>query len=214
MKTNLAAWVSTLCLVTGIAEASESGTYLDFSIGKSDIKNLSKASLDSDVTTFGTLNSSSLKDKDAYGAVAIGYRFTQYLAAEVGWTYLGAQTYTANFSSGANQYEYKSRLVLEGVTAATVGILPIGKRFELRGRGGLFFSNAVLNRDITGPLQAVNESFNETSTELFVSVGAAYKFTPKFSIFLSAHHFNKVGADDIIAESNVDGASLGVTFRQ
>lgn len=189
--------------------------FFDVSAGQSSVKNLEKSDLDSDVSAVGTLNSSKIDDMGVYWAATVGYRFMPYLAADFGWTSLGSQTYKANFiTSSGVENRYKVALESRGLTTGITGILPLGKRIELRGRAGLFFANTAINRENKNSFQTTVDYTEEDSIEFFASIAAAYKFTPTFSAYLSVHHFNKVGAGDITGESDVTGASLGVTFRQ
>ncbi len=213
MKASLATWASVLCLVTGTATAANTGMFFDVSAGQSIVEDTHKDTLDGVVASVGTLNSSTVDDIGAYWAAAIGYKFLPYLAADIGWTHIGSLDYKANFTFNGQENRYKVTVKSGGPTVGVTGILPIGKRIELRARGGVIFSNASVSEYVSNAsLSSVNSS-DDRSTEFFVNIAAAFKFTPTFSVYVSAHRFNKVGTD-VTGESNINGASLGVTFSQ
>jgi hypothetical protein len=157
---------------------------------------------------------SSLDDEGSPWSLSGGYRFSRYLAVEVGYLDLGTAKYDATGAVslpviGIVDTTLGIDISAKGPTVAAVAYAPIGEKFDVHGRLGMFFADSSF--DIGVALDAVTDSeeISENSEDLFASIGAAFHFTPNFAASLDFTLFQDVG-DEI--ETDVDSLTLGVQY--
>ncbi len=124
---------------------------------------------------FGGSDDKGLGEDDTGFKVLGGYRASKYLALEGALVFLGEFGPANAFSKGGLSLEF-------------VGILPIGQRFELFGKLGIF------SWEITHsvPLFAVDDG-----TDATYGVGFQTHFKRKWSGRLEWQRFTDVGTDDV-----------------
>lgn len=159
-------------------------------------------------------STSSLDDKSSIWTVDAGYRPWPYFAADVGFADLGTAKYRANVLTGGSNNLYKYSITSGGPTLAVMGIVPIGHRFEVYGRGGLLFARTSLKEHAENTIDVWNGSATFKSRDLFAGIGAAFNFTDTVAVNVRAYRFFDVGDKYRTGESDVDAFSVGVTFRQ
>jgi hypothetical protein len=162
---------------------------------------------------------SSLDDSDIGFGLQIGYRFNRYLAAEVGYVDLGEALYEAimTVDDGVEIFpvEASFRIKSNGPTAAVLGMLPLGERFDAHARAGVYFADTQLRgrlRDIEFDQNVVHEQAKAGETEFFFGVGGAWNINDTYSLRVEYQRFLDVGDDDS-GEGDVDLIGLSVLFR-
>lgn len=159
---------------------------------------------------------SSFDDEGSPWSLSGGYRFSRYLAVEVGYLDLGTARYDATgtvllpvlggvLADAAVGIDISS----QGPTVAAAVYAPIAEKFDVHGRLGMFFADSSF--DFTVGLDDVSESdeISQSSEDFFASVGAAFHFTPNFAASLDFTLFKDVG-DEL--EADVDSLTLGLQY--
>lgn len=203
-----------LCLGSVPAMAADAGLYFDVDAGQSTIHDISKSDFDAVVSSAATIQRSSLDDQGSSWSVAVGYRVSRFFAADLSYMELGAAKYRANITAGGTPLLYKASFSASGPAVAAMGILPLGRRFELRGRAGVIFAKTTLKQYATDFSSSISDGFDANSRNLFGGLSAAFNVTDTFAIHAGAQRFNKVGNEDELGESDVDVFSVGVTISQ
>jgi OmpA-OmpF porin, OOP family len=162
---------------------------------------------------------SSLDDSDIGWGVQVGYRFNSYLATEVGYVDLGEALYEATLTvdDGSETFpvEVSSRLVSAGPTAAVMGILPVGERFDVHAKAGAYLADTRLRarvRDVEFAENIVHQETDAGELETFFGVGGAWNLSNNYSLRFEYQRFFDVGDDDH-GEGDIDLFALSVLFR-
>jgi OmpA-OmpF porin, OOP family len=133
----------TLTLASGLASANPPvfGPYLEAGGSKTHF-DLEKAGLDywSEVPA----EASSLDRGDTGYALAVGFRFSRFLALEAGYLDLGRTTYLVQDNGAAARLELGSK----GPALSLIGSWPINRVFSVEGRAGMYFSDVDLGTTI------------------------------------------------------------------
>jgi OOP family OmpA-OmpF porin len=176
----------------------------------------------------GSTGESSLDDSVSTWGVQVGYRWGKYFASEVGYANLGQASYrlpaTVNFTVsdadgfgfGTFDVERDSKFSSSGPTLSAIGILPLGERFDLQARGGIYLADTRLTnriRDIEFAENVGHRRVDASETELLGGVAANWNVTERLSLRLEYQRFFNVGDDSKTGESDVDVFNLGVLFR-
>ncbi|HKU14453.1 MAG TPA: outer membrane beta-barrel protein [Steroidobacteraceae bacterium] len=161
---------------------------------------------------------SSLDDSDLGWQLQIGYRFNRYVAAEVGYVDLGEAKYeaiiTADDGVATFPVEASVRFMSSGPTAAVVGMLPLGERFDVHAKAGILFADTRLRsrvRDVDFADNVLHSEVHAGEKEMFLGIGGAWNIGENYSVRLEYQRFLDVGEDD--SESDVDMVGLSLLFR-
>jgi OmpA-OmpF porin, OOP family len=185
----------------------------------------------------GTVTGSELDDSMTAWGAQVGFRFNKWVAAEVGYVDLGELLYTMNGTIGGNyvyvceceeptvvnrtldgNFERSVQVTSAGITAAALGMFPIGPRFDLHVRGGIYYADTR----VTNRLRYIdsNETFNllhgrvdASETELFAGLGAAWNINESFALRVEYQKFFDVGDDQKNGESDIDVLNLALLFK-
>jgi hypothetical protein len=162
---------------------------------------------------------SSLDDSDLGWGLQVGYRFNRYVAAEVGYVDLGKGLYEAILSvdDGVETFpvEVSSRFVSSGPTAAVLGMLPIGERFDVHAKAGVYFADTRFRarvRDVEFDENILHEEVHAGEQEVFLGLGGAWNISDNYSLRFEYQRFLDIGDDDT-AETDIDLISLSLLFR-
>jgi OmpA-OmpF porin, OOP family len=163
--------------------------------------------------------SSSLDDSDTAWSLFGGYRVSRFFALEAGYQDLGAATYRSSGTIGIfgvpGTFPASANVDFEssGFTAAGVGTIPMGEKFDVHGRLGVLFADteATLSVGVAG--ESGSESFSASSQGMFYGVGAALHLGKNWSISLDYLMFKDVGDEEETGEADVDSVTLGVSYR-
>ena len=172
------------------ASHASAQAYLGGSIGQSDI--------DDQITT-GLITGGSVDGKDSAFKIFGGYMFNRHFGLEATYVDLGEVRYSGNFFglpvSGG-------RLAVTGLNISALGALPIGERFSVFGKIGLFMWEAEAS-DTTG---GVPFSARQDGTDPSFGIGLGYQFTRNLGVRAEWEMFT---TDD--AESSL--VTVGLLWR-
>lgn len=101
----------------------------------------------------------------------IGYQFTPFVSAELGYTSFGT-TFDTHDNLGSASQEAGA------ITASVVGTIPIGEKFGLFGRVGA----ARYDLDNSGTVQGVPVQDGDNSTKPYFGAGAKFHVTDNFAL--------------------------------
>lgn len=115
-----------------------------------------------------------------------GYQFTPIFGVEGGWVDVGETTVQGNVP-GVGTLDGKGKG--DGfVLAGTVG-WPASDQFRLYGKLGAYFYNAEFKSTLNG---VVNESTDESGTELMYGLGGQFNFTERLGARLEWERYNDI----------------------
>ena len=161
----------------------------------------------------------SLDDSDIGWALYVGYRFNNYLAAEIGYVDLGEALYNADISVtvvGATfPVEASVRFASAGPSAAVMGMFPVNERFDVHAKAGLYFADTRVRtriRDMAFDENLFHEEIDSGEQEVFFGVGGAWNINDSFSLRVEYQRYFDVG-DEETGETDIDLITLGVLFR-
>lgn len=134
-------------------------------------------------------------DEDNAWKVFGGMEVTKNVAVEVGYVNLGESSATSikSETSGASMH--------------VVGILPIGERFSIFGKGGF----AILHTEV----DSTNDAFdvNDTDLEWGLGLGASFNIADSVAVRAEWERYFNVGDETETGESDIDLLSLGVVIK-
>jgi OmpA-OmpF porin, OOP family len=162
---------------------------------------------------------SKLDDSDFGWGVQVGYRFNRYIAVEVGYINLGEVSYRADFDLtvvGATlPLEASVRLKSAGATAAAVGMIPVGERFDVHAKVGIYVADTKVRtrvRDLAFDENLLHAELDAGEEEIFAGIGATWNISDSYSLRFEYKRFLDVG-DDESGEQDVDLLAVGMLFR-
>jgi OmpA-OmpF porin, OOP family len=164
---------------------------------------------------------SSVDDSDVAWGLQVGYRFNDYVAAEVGYVNLGEVEYEAivTASDGVTPpfpVETSLRFNTTGPTASVLGMFAINDRFDIHGRAGILFADTRLRqriRTVGADTNFSHAEFDGSTQDLFAGVGAAWNINDSFSLRFEYMRFFDAGDDETSGEFDIDFITLGILFR-
>lgn len=209
-KKPLIALVLLIACLGASSNEAQAASYFALSAGMSSL-DVSKSDFDSVLQ--GLPASSSLDDSDFAWSAQIGYRWGNYIAAELGYFDLGEANYRADVS-GIDEH-YTLRLTSSGPTLSVLGMLPVGDHIDLHARAGLIYSDTRFVERLETAAGEVVDSFGDKAhaKDLFVGIGAAWNIGMSFGLRLEYQRFFDVGDDDVTGETDIDVITFGVLFR-
>lgn len=207
--------------------AADAGWYIGISAGQSTAHDIDQDELDDIVILAFSVagapvlsGSSTLDDSDTSFALNAGYRFNPYIAVEGGYINLGSADYVSQgfvnppgpvASAAAN---YSVSFESSGFTLGGIANVPIGKKFDLHTRIGLFFAKVEIDqRAAVAGAGSATDKFSENSQEFFYGIGAGLKLGEHWHLGLDWIRYNDVGDEDTTGESNIDNLSVSATFH-
>jgi OmpA-OmpF porin, OOP family len=217
-----------MCAQLASAQGTDTGWYVGIGAGSSGFsdnipKQIAGAYANNDLYTLTRARTTD--DSDTAAQVFVGYKFMPWLAVEVGYQHLGeARTHYDLHAINSPQSTSPS---LDGVyrahdvNAALVASIPVGDRFELLARGGVAdvsLSYRESGIDVHGQPYAFHGP-NDDSTHLQAGIGAAWHFSPTFSLRLDFDRNFNVGtkfalnADTNGRFDNIDAYTLNLVWK-
>jgi OOP family OmpA-OmpF porin len=209
-RLRIAVLVAGLGLLPGATTLAE-GFYFGAAGGISKVDLGSKSELDT--IFFGGPVASSLDDTGNSFGVQIGYRWNSYLAVELGYVDFGKAVYKADIPGFDTQFTARFRS--SGPTLSALGTLPVGERFDLYGRGGVFYADTRYRERLDDMLsdEFISGEVSGNSFDLLVGVGAAWNINATHSLRIEYQRFLDVGDEDETGEADVDLVTFGIVFR-
>ena len=177
------------------AEA-QAAAYVGGSIGQSSVD----IECDLDITC-------SADEKDTGWKFYGGYQFTPNFAVEFGYVDLGETG-----ASGNDSVLGTTSVTIEasGFSAAALGAIPLGDRFALFGKVGLFRwdVDARASSSVFG-----SGSLSESGIDFLFGAGAAMSLGRSLSLRVEWERFSDVGDNATTGEADVDFLSAGIVLR-
>lgn len=227
LKGHLTAVIAGIAALTAMpASAAELGFYVGFLYGDSekeyDRENFSLLALDvyEGILGFSAEQRafSTASDGEAYGFLA-GYRLSQHLAFEGGYTYIGKQSYRESASGfffpteGEPQPENWSLSLssrTSGFELSALGILPISYSWELYARAGVLIASNTLSVYASNGNLLFADQFNESSSDWLAGVGISWSLAEVYAIRAEFKRIFDAG-EAVFGEADLDLVSIGVT---
>jgi OOP family OmpA-OmpF porin len=182
------------CLLSAHALAQP---YVGFAAGQSDV--------DEGMVIPGLLDPGGRVDgKDGAFKLFGGYQFNPNFALEAALVDLGDVSYSGNFTDATNTVlpVTGGRIQNSGLNLSAVGVLPLGQRFVLFGKAGMFLWYSEAS-DITGGVAFFSE---EDGADLSLGLGASVALGQRVSLRAEWERFDMSNVD-------VDLVTVGVAFR-
>lgn len=188
ISTVLAAVALVAAAVPTAASAQDAGWFAGLSIGR----------LRTDGGCTGTAPPGiTCNDEDTTWKIFGGYGFNPYFGIELGLVDLGERPASVT-GLGAATAHFR---VLETLL---VGTLPIGERFSVYGKAGIFQWDA----DYSFPPGAAGAA-DSNGKDFTYGLGVKYRFTRNAALRLELQRYNKVGDPSITGRFDVDVLGLG-----
>ncbi len=198
------ALVTTLLSVTAgaYAQNADGGWYFGIGAGASNYsdnipKQIANTYAGNNLYTF--TDARTTDDSDTAAQVFVGYKFTPWIALELGYQDLGeAKTHydlAAINSPQSKPPSVTGRYRANDVNAAVVGTLPINEQFELLARAGVSDVRLKYDErgiDVQGQAFSRNYGSDDGAHPLF-GVGALWRFSPQLSVRLDLDRNFNVG---------------------
>lgn len=196
------------------ARAQSQGAYLGLGAGSSSAK------FNSDDFSLGLPQVAESADTKSTGwKVFAGFRFNEYVAAEVGYVDLGKFKYNYNGGgAGMAGLDY----TVSGFTLSGIGAFPVSEDFSLFGRVGVFGSSTKLTLGSASGLVGTNlanagitvgSSDTADKTTLYFGVGAQYDFTRHLAARVEYENYGEVGDSNDTGRATVSLISASLLFR-
>jgi OOP family OmpA-OmpF porin len=185
--------LATLAAASGFFSAQTMAQpYIGFSAGQADV--------DESMAIPGLIDPGGRVDgKDGAFKLFGGYQFNPNFALEAAFVDLGDVSYSGSFAGAPVT---GGRIQNSGVNLSAVGVVPLGQRFVLFGKVGMFlwYSEAT---DVTGGFGFRSE---EDGADLSVGLGASVAIGQKVSLRAEWERFDMSNVD-------VDLVTLGFAYR-
>lgn len=184
---------------------------------------------------------STLDDSLTPWGVALGYRFNKWVAAELGYVDLGEYLYTLSGAISGDYafvcdrcgpdntpalvttplnggFERGTQLTSAGITASVLGMLPVGQRFDLHVRGGVYYADTrVTNRlryvDQSDVFNLLHGRQDASQVEMFAGIGGAWNINEGFAVRVEYQKYFDVGDDEKAGETDVDVINVSILFK-
>jgi OmpA-OmpF porin, OOP family len=179
-----------ISLVSTAAMAQDTGWYVGGALGQSKAKDFC-AGVPAGITCDDT--DISLKGMG-------GYQFTRNVAVEFGMTAAGLAE-----ARGPGGTDTIHAAIAE---ATAVGILPLGDKFSVFGKVGIYTS--FVEREVDTVL--VRSTENTTNSDLTYGAGVGLAITPKLVLRAEWQRYQDVDAG-FVGKSDVDIISIGMVYR-
>lgn len=203
--------------VTGLVAAGSAlaadnvvGPYVGLNIGASQ-SSLKAGGIDGALGNQGlSVSSGSSDHSDTAWSANFGYRFSPYLAAEVGYVDFGKFNYHSSVSAPAND-SVSGDFKAHGITAAAVGILPLRDRLSAYGKLGLIAAHSELTGSSSAGAVAVSNNSHD-STGLLTGAGLRYDFTPNIAGTVEWNRYGNVGSPST-AYGSINTYTVGMNYK-
>jgi len=180
-----------ISMVSTAAMAQDTGWYVGGAFGQSKAKDFCAGVSGAGITC---------DDTDVTLKGMGGYQFTRNLAVEFGLTAAG----------GVEARGPAGTVTIEAAIAeaTAVGILPLGDRFTVFGKLGIYTS--AVETDFNTIL--IRNTERTTNSDLTYGAGVGFAITPKLQLRAEWQRYQDVDAG-IVGKSDVEVISLGMVYR-
>lgn len=198
-------------LVLTAAIPAQAQLYAGASVGRSDISldrnRISDPFLD---LGFHSASTTSSDTDTAYRAYA-GYLFLPYLGVEAAYVDLGSFNFRTKVDPAGSLTGKPS---IKGGELSVVGRLPIGERFAVYGRAGVFSARTNTRYSAAGSVELIDgaERQHKSSTKPSYAIGASYDFTKNIGMRAEWARYTKLGGDLTGGQTDANLATIGLTY--
>lgn len=182
------------------------GGYVGLGLGQSRMNGLDDLCDTIVSTSFsGATTSCSADETDTSVNLFGGYRFNENFAVELGYLDLGESTIDTTITANGASAVISGRTSVSGAYLAGVGILPLGERWSLFGRIGVFGGTAESDISlVANGITLSSEHVEDDGSEMMYGVGAGFSISERIDLRLQ---FDRIDTDDAI--DNLSLALLG-----
>jgi hypothetical protein len=151
--------------------------------------------------------------------VTAGYRFSRYFAVEAGYVDLGDTTISLADPSGANAGQGAVNYSATGATAAVIGMLPFGSRWESTLKLGVIFPDYDISLDGTAGGSPFHVRFGTDKARFFGGLSLRYHLTERWQLKVGIDHYSKVGdrvstgGGALRSEADITTLNFGAVFK-
>ncbi len=173
--------------------------YFGASLGQSSV-DLGLSDLDD-----GSFTGGSVDDTDTSWKAFVGFRFVKFLAIEADWIDVGGVSIVATSDGSGPVFlagPVTRTATVDGYRVSAVGIIPIGERFSIFGRYGVFYWDATAIVSNGG----MTVSDLDDDSEDFFGAGLAWRLKGSSSLRLE---YELMTVDD----TDIDTVFAGLAFR-
>ncbi len=196
----------------GAAAPSYAQWYIGASIGKSDIK-FNNAAQSDQFLDLGFTNATTVSDTKDTGYRAFGgYQIHPYVAIEAAYVDLGRFGFRTDVSP-AGSLSGSTRI--DGFDVSALGTVPLGERFGLFGRVGVYAAQTRTSYTGGGSIETLigGETQKKRGTKLVYGAGATFNINKNLALRGEWSRYEKLG--DVFTGGRTDANlySLGVVYR-
>ena len=208
------------------AQAAELGIYAGVSYAMVD-KDSTRSAFETEALAIYDLvnfvpetSTATLDSKDSSYGFVVGWRFSEHLAIEGGYTDLGDVEYR-DHSDGAfippegppipATLHQNIDSSTSGIQLSVLGILPLSYRWELYARGGFLISNNTEDVFITDGVQSEKLRGTKSGLDFLAGAGISFSILEIYSLRLEYQRVFDAGEPATLDEADVDLATLNVT---
>jgi outer membrane protein OmpA-like peptidoglycan-associated protein len=198
------------------------GFYWGFDLGQS-AYDLDRADLDSQLADtlqlagINVLSGSSETSEDGFTyGIILGWQFLPWLAVEAAYVDLGDAEYKSNtvITDGVTTADLRTTLTAEsaGPTLSALGILPLGKGWDIYGRVGAYFGSNDATAAVS--LDGIPADLDDSSSSQTFLWGGGVGYTRgHWTARLDYQKFTDVGDDNGFGEVDVDRITFAGLYR-
>ena len=134
-----------------------------------------------------------------------GYRFSQRMGVEVGYSLIGG-----SILKSSGNLVLTERLKASILNVAAIGIYSIGSRFDVFGKLGL--ANTAFDYSYSSSASTPSTGFGSRSkVNLMVGLGAQYDFNRCYSVRAQYENFGKISMDETFNNGTSKNANIGLS---
>jgi OmpA-OmpF porin, OOP family len=175
------------------AQGQDTGFYIGAALGQAEVD------IDCDGAT-------SCDEKDSSWKILGGYQFNKHFAVELGYVNLGEASASGPAGGlGTASVTFESA----AFDLVAVGSLPLGDRFSIFGKIGLYRADTDVNACVTA-LGCASDS--DSNTDLTFGFGVRFDIMRNLGVRAEWQRYSDVAASDF-GESDIDVISIGVIWK-
>lgn len=198
-------------LMIALAAPAQAQFYAGGQVGRSDASAERQGRNDQFLDLGFSSATTSSDHKDTAYRIFAGYLFMPYLGVEAAYTDLGSTRFRTDVDPpGALAGETS----VKGEELSAVGRYPIGDRFAVYGRAGVYFARTQTTYRAEGSVELVDgaDRQRKRTTKPVYSVGATYAFTQQLAARVEWARHNDLGDDSTGGRMDVDFVSVGIVY--
>ncbi|HEY5808122.1 MAG TPA: outer membrane beta-barrel protein, partial [Povalibacter sp.] len=162
-----------------------------------------------------TQSTTSFDTKDSGYGFFGGYRLFNNLAFEGGYVDQGSVVYRDQSTGidneiGQSTWTQKVSSESKSMSVSALGILPLSYRSEVFVRGGIMFTNSILDLHISNGTDSASDETHESDTDFLAGIGAGFTFAEIYTVRIEYQRVFDAG-DENTDEADLDMAIIGVT---